>query len=152
MTRHALLLYLRKCWVFPGKTNITTLQRKSYQSLSRGESFFDTRFQGSPQYQSGYGVGRIDFPAVKKVMTRWENRPKKIMTPFEIHSKNPLYQVNFGQKSLDPVTKPVEKRHEPVVKQTEKSHDPVVKPVEKSHDPVGVPSGPVFRLILGTPF
>ena len=32
--------------------------------------------------------------------------------------------MNFGQKSHDPVTKPVEKSHDPVVKLTGKSHDP----------------------------
>ena len=45
----------------------------------------------------------------KEVMNPTENRPKKVRTPYEIREKNQVYQVNFGQKSLDPVTKLVEK-------------------------------------------
>ena len=72
----------------------------------------------------------------EKVMTPSENQPKIVMILYEIWAKNQLYQVNFGQKSHDPVTKPVEKSHEPVVKPVKRSHDPVVKLVEKSHEPI----------------
>ena len=95
-------------------------------------------------------------------MTPSANQLKESMTPYGIWAKNQLYQVNFGQKSHDPVAKPIEKSHDPVVKPTKKSHDPVVKPTEKSHDPVVKPGekshdpvchppDPVSRLILGTP-
>ena len=47
------------------------------------------------------------------------------MTPYEIQAKNQLYQVNFGQKSHDPVTKPVEKNHDPVEKPAKKIRDPM---------------------------
>ena len=66
------------------------------------------------------------------------------MTPYEIRAKNQLYQVNFDQKSHDPVTKPIKKSLDPVEKLTKKSPDPMAKPVEKSHDTVEKPGKKVM--------
>ena len=79
-------------------------------------------------------------------MTPSENQLKKLMTSMKSGGKNQLYQVNFGQKSHDRVTKPIEKSDDPVVKLTEKSHDSVI-----SHDTLRVPPDPVFRFIVGAP-
>ena len=81
-------------------------------------------------------------------MTSLENLQNKVMTPCKMRAKNLLYQVNFGQKSHDPVTKPVEKSQDPFVKlskkvmmtpsenRPKKSHDPVGKSAKQSPDPV----------------
>ena len=58
---------------------------------------------GSAQYYSGYGLGRIDFPVVKKVMMFSQNRLEKSW----------------------PVGKPAGKNHDTVKQPAEISYDPI---------------------------
>ena len=95
------------------KPNITIKEREIWANLISNDSFTRSgktgKFSyslGINQYQSGYGVERIDLPTAKKVLSPSEIRPKKAMTPSENRSKKSYDFVGKPGKSHDPVWNP----------------------------------------------